>query len=57
MSSTVISSLIGVGTFILSMATSFFIAGFRWGETRGDIKTISERLAKIEGMFEMKLKE
>jgi len=50
----VIISLIGV---IVSVATSSFIAGSRSGRMETTMTTISERLARIEGMFELKLKD
>jgi hypothetical protein len=62
--------VIAVAGFVLSVASSFFIAGSRWGEvkaklaelerdkvTTGDVRAMGERLARIEGMFELKLRE
>ena len=57
MSGLVIEIIIGCVTFVTSVSTSMFIAGSRWGEVRADVKTISERLAKIEGMFTLKLED
>lgn len=34
-----------------------FIAGSRWGEVRADMRLMADRLAKIEGMFTLKLKD
>jgi len=34
-----------------------FIAGMRWGQVTGDIRAISDRLAKIEGMFTLQLRQ
>jgi hypothetical protein len=65
-----VSALISATGFLLSIACSFFIAGSRWGEvktklaelerdkvTQGDVRAMGERLARIEGMFELKLRE
>lgn len=73
MSQTEISLLIGVLTLLLSVTSSAFIAGSRWGRvsgkleqletgqrdhvTRGDVQGMAERLARIEGMFELRLKD
>ena len=48
---------IAVVTFIASVGTSMFVAGTRWGEMRADLRVMADRLAKIEGMFELKLRE
>jgi len=63
------SAAISAAGFICSVAGSFFIAGSRWGEVRtklndlqtnrvtsSDIQSLSERMARVEGMFELKLK-
>lgn len=34
-----------------------FIAGSRYGEMRADVRLIADRLAKIEGMFTLKLRD
>lgn len=70
MNPTALAVVISGSGFILSMAASFFIAGSRWGEvktklaqlerqqvTTGDMRGMGERLARIEGMFELRLKE
>jgi len=51
-----IDVLIAVVTFIASVGTSMFVAGTRWGEMRADLRVMADRLAKIEGMFELQLK-
>lgn len=61
----------GLG-LVLSVLASAFIAGTRWGSvkakldslergqadraTKDDLHSVTERLAKIEGMFELRLK-
>lgn len=73
MSQTEISLLIGLCTLFLSVGSSAFIAGSRWGAvnaklasveanqkdavTTGDMQRVGERLARIEGMFELRLKD
>jgi len=47
----------GMATFISSISASMFIAGMRWGQVTGDIRAISDRLAKIEGMFTLQLRQ
>jgi hypothetical protein len=49
--------LIGIITFITSVSASMFVAGSRWGEVRTDMRVMADRLAKIEGMFTLKLKD
>jgi hypothetical protein len=60
-------------TFIVSVMTSAFIAGTRWGRvqadvtsmksqldqsaTKTDVQSTAERLARIEGMFELRLRD
>lgn len=49
-----IISLIGV---VISITVSSFVAGTKVGSMAQTLNTISERLARIEGLFEFKLKE
>lgn len=49
--------LIGVLTLILSVSASMFVAGSRWGRIEGDMRNMSDRLARIEGMFTLQLKD
>lgn len=44
-------------TFVLSVAASMFVAGSRWGRIEGKIETMADRLAKIEGMFTLRLRD
>lgn len=41
---------------IMSICCSTFVAGSRWGRIEGDMRSMSDRLAKIEGMFTLKLR-
>jgi hypothetical protein len=52
-----IELLIAGATFVLSVSVSMFITGAKWGEMRGDIRSIADRLAKIEGMFTLTLRQ
>lgn len=68
-SDTAIMAIIGVVTFVLSVATSMFVSGTRWGRVettlrdlqtdrvrQGDITGLRDRLSRIEGMFTLTLK-
>ena len=64
---------IAAGGFVLSVATSIFIAGSRWGQVRTEIAILTkaqetaatkdelagvkESLAEIKGMFRLSLRE
>lgn len=61
---------ITAGGLVLSIFTSAFIAGSRWGQVRSEIDSlkanavtkdefhsVKETLAEIKGMFQLKLKE
>lgn len=56
-SSDVVVVLVGVITTLVSWLGAAFIAGQSYGSIKTDVKGINERLARIEGMFEMKLKD
>lgn len=56
MTSLSVEIITGIITFMVSVSTSMFVAGSRWGRVEGDIRSISDRLAKIEGMFTLKLR-
>ena len=62
-------AIIGVITFVLSVATSMFVSGTRWGRVetslndlqsdrvrQADITGLRDRLSRIEGMFTLTLK-
>lgn len=73
MSQTEISLIIAAITLLLSVVSSAFIAGSRWGRvnmkleglergqqdsaTTSDLHGLTERLARIEGMFELRIKD
>lgn len=50
----ILISAVGV---IVSICCSMFVAGSRWGRVEGDMRSMSDRLAKIEGMFTLKLRD
>lgn len=72
MSQYLISGAISGLGLVLSVTASAFIAGSRWGTvkaqldqlqrgqsdraTKTDLHSVTERLARIEGMFELRLK-
>jgi hypothetical protein len=49
--------VIGIVTFVLSVGASMFIAGARWGTMEAGMRTMNERMARIEGMFTLRLKD
>lgn len=68
-SDTAIMAVIGIVTFIVSVATSMFVSGTRWGRVettlrdlqtdrvrQADITGLRDRLSRIEGMFTLTLK-
>lgn len=57
MSAVTAQVIIGACTVVISVGCSMFIAGTRWGTMNGQIRAINERLAKIEGMFTLRLKD
>ena len=57
MSPTALSVVIAACGLVLSVCCSMFVAGSRWGRIEGDMRSISDRLAKIEGMFTLQLRE
>ena len=57
MTSTDIEIATAVLTFVSSVGASMFVAGSRWGRIEQDVKSINDRLAKIEGMFTLRLKD
>lgn len=70
MTQTAIDVIVGLVTFIMSVGGAAFVSGTRWGRVeqslhdlqtdrvrRSDITNITERLAKIEGMFTLRLKD
>lgn len=69
MTDTAVMAIIGVVTFVLSVATSMFVSGTRWGRVettlrdlqldrvrQADITGLRDRLSRIEGMFTLTLK-
>lgn len=56
MNAALVSAAVSMGGVIISITVSSFIAGAKVGGMITTMNTISERLARIEGLFEMKLK-
>ena len=57
MSTTALSVLIATAGLVLSVCWSMFVAGSRWGQVEGDMRSVSDRLARIEGMFTLQLRD
>lgn len=57
MSPETIQVVIGVCTVVVSICGSAFVAGTRWGRVESEMKDMATRLAKIEGMFTLTLKD
>lgn len=53
MSPVLLSTLIGIVSFIISVSVSAFVSGMRWGQMTYHVTSIDNRLARIEGMFVM----
>lgn len=51
-----VSILIAAIGVVVSVCSAMFVAGSRWGRVEGDMRSMSDRLAKIEGMFTLQLK-
>lgn len=52
-----VTILISVCSFIASVGASAFIAGIGWGKVQGDIKSLNEKISRIEGMFTLRLRD
>lgn len=57
LNATAIEIIIGVCTVFISVGTSSFVGGMRWGRINEEITSIDRRLAKIEGMFTLTFKD
>ena len=57
MSAVEIVTIVSAITFVLSVATSAFISGTKWGQVDTEVKSINQRLAKIEGMFTLTIRK
>ena len=53
----VLQTVIAAGGVIASVTVSAFISGTRWGAIQQDVRSMADRLAKIEGMFTLRLKD
>ena len=56
-SSAWVELVIGGCTIVLSLAGSAFISGTRWGRVESDMRSMSDRLSKIEGMFTLTFRD
>jgi hypothetical protein len=58
MNADLVVTLITAGiTFLASIGTSAFIAGSRWGTISQEMRSVNDRLSRIEGMFTLTLKD
>lgn len=57
MSQTAMTIVIATVGVLLSVLSSSFLSGMRWGEVRSEMRYMNDRLAKIEGMFTLTPKE
>lgn len=53
----VLQTVISAGGVIASISVSAFISGTRWGTMQQEMRTMADRLAKIEGMFTLRLRD
>lgn len=53
----VIQTIIAMAGVITSVVVSAFLSGSRWGRVETDMRVMADRLAKIEGMFTLRLKD
>jgi hypothetical protein len=54
---TALDLAIGAATILVSLGGSAFIAGARWGRVESDMREMASRLARIEGMFTLRLRK
>ena len=57
MSPVTMALLISGAGVVVSVCSSMFVAGSRWGRVEGDMRNVSDRLARIEGMFTLQLRD
>lgn len=53
----VLQTVIAAVSVIASVTVSAFISGTRWGTMQQEMRTMADRLAKIEGMFTLRLRD
>lgn len=53
----VLQTVIAGGGVLCSVVVSAFMSGARWGRVETDMRVMADRLAKIEGMFTLRLKD
>lgn len=52
-----LQAVISAGGVLTSVVVSAFMSGSRWGRVETDMRVMADRLAKIEGMFTLRLKD
>ena len=53
----VLQTVIAAGSVVASVTVSAFISGTRWGVMQQELRQMADRLAKIEGMFTLRLRD
>ena len=53
----ILQTVIAMAGVITSVIVSAFLSGSRWGRVETDMRVMADRLAKIEGMFTLRLKD
>ena len=53
----VLQTVIAAGSVVASVTVSAFISGTRWGVMQQEMRQMADRLAKIEGMFTLRLRD
>lgn len=53
----VLQTVIAAGSVVASVTVSAFISGTRWGTMQQEMRGMADRLAKIEGMFTLRLRD
>lgn len=57
MSNVVEIVITGIASYGLSILTTAFIVGVKWGKLNADVDNIKTDLAEIKGMFRLTLKD
>ena len=53
----ILQTVIAAGSVVASVTVSAFISGTRWGTMQQEMRGMADRLAKIEGMFTLRLRD
>ena len=53
----IVQAVIALGGVLASVTASAFISGMRWGAMQQELRQVADRLARIEGMFTLRLRD